>query len=98
MLSEVFIYAPSIGRFRVPYLQERIAATHLASLDLEVPPDNMVSTQLREQLLDHAGAHSIVLEHSATKSLILSKNMPPRIDATYDLSKGTFFSLVGMPL
>ena len=95
MLSEVFIYAPSIGRFRVSYLQKRIAAAHLASLALEVPPDNMVSTQLREQLLDHAGAHGIVLKHSETKSLILSRDMPPRIDATYDLSKGKFFSLIG---
>lgn len=94
MLSEVFIYAPSIGRFRVVYLEERVAAAHLASLALEVPPDNMVSAQLREQLLDHAGAQGIVLKHSASKSLILAKDMPPRIDATYDLRKGTFFGLI----
>jgi signal transduction histidine kinase len=95
MLSEVFIYAPSIGRFRVSYLQEHIAAAHLASLALEVPPDNMVSAQLRKQLLDHVGAQGVVLTRSGSKSLILSKDMPPRIDATYDLSKGTFFGLIG---
>lgn len=95
MLSEVFIYAPSIGRFRVVYLQERIAAAHLASLALEVPPDNMVSAELRNQLLDHAGAYAIVLKRSGTKSLILAKDMPPRVDATYDLGKGTFFGLIG---
>lgn len=95
MLSEVFIYAPSIGRFRVVYLRERIAAAHLASLALEVPPDNKVSAELRMQLLDHAGALGIVLKRSATKSLVLAKDMPPRIDATYDLSKGSFFGLIG---
>lgn len=26
MLSEVFIYAPSIGRYRIAYMEERIAA------------------------------------------------------------------------
>jgi signal transduction histidine kinase len=95
MLSEVFIYAPSVGRFRAVYLEERVAAAHLASLALEVPPDNMVSTQMRKQLLDHAGAQGIVLKRSATKSLVLAQDMPPRIDATYDLSKGTFFGLIG---
>jgi len=95
MLSEVFIYAPSIGRFRVVYLQERIAAAHLASLALEVPPDNMVSAQLREKLLDNAGAYGIVLRRPASKALILSADMPPKIDATYDLRKGGFFTLIG---
>lgn len=95
MLSEVFIYAPSIGRFRVVYLQERVAAAHLASLALEVPPDNMVSAQLRQQLLDHAGAHGIVIKRPASKSLVLSTDMPPKIHATYDLKKGTFFGLIG---
>jgi signal transduction histidine kinase len=94
MLSEVFIYAPSIGRFRVVYLQERVAAAHLASLALEVPPDNMVSAQLRQQLLDHAGAHGIVIKRPASKSLVLSTDMPPEIHATYDLTKGTFFGLI----
>ena len=41
------------------------------------------------------GAQGIVLKRSASKSLILAKDMPPRIDATYDLSKGTFFGLIG---
>ncbi|MBT5048517.1 MAG: HAMP domain-containing histidine kinase [Rhodospirillaceae bacterium] len=95
MLSEVFIYAPSIGRFRVSYLQERVAAAHLASLALEVPPDNMVSAQLRQELLDHAGAHGIVIKRPASKSLVLSTDMPPKIHATYDLAKGTFFGLIG---
>ncbi len=95
MLSEVFIYAPSIGRFRLVYLQERIAAAHLASLALEVPPDNMVSAQLRGKLLDHAGAYGIVLRGPTSKALVLGADMPPRIDATYDLRKGRFFSLIG---
>jgi len=95
MLSEVFIYAPSIGRFRADYLQQRIAAAHLASLALEVPPDNMVSAGLRAKLLDHAGAHGIVLRSPARKALVLSADMPPRTDATYDLRDSRFFGLIG---
>ena len=32
MLAEVLIYAPSVGRFRLVYLEERLAAAHLAIL------------------------------------------------------------------
>ena len=34
LIGEVLIYVPSIARFRLTYLQERIAAAHLASLTL----------------------------------------------------------------
>jgi len=94
MLSEVFIYAPSIARFRVTYLQERIAAAHLASLALGATPDRLVSDALRDDLLDHAGAHGIMLKRPSSKALILSSNMPPSVDKSYDLEKGTFFGLV----
>ena len=85
MLSEFLIYAPSVGRFRLVYLEERIAAAHLASLALEVPPDNMVSASLREELLNHAKSFGIVLRRPKSKALMLSSDMPPRLDATFDL-------------
>jgi signal transduction histidine kinase len=94
MLSEVFIYAPSIGRFRLVYMEERIAAAHLASLALEMPTDNMVSAGLRHELLDHAGSYGIVLRRPASKALILSRDMPPRIDATFDIGDRRFFALI----
>ena len=46
MLSEVLIFAPSIGRFRLVYLEERLAAGRLAILALEATPDHMVSEAL----------------------------------------------------
>ncbi len=94
MLSEVFIYAPSIGRYRLVYMQERIAAAHLASLALDAPTDNVVGVQLMEQLLDHARSRGIVLRRPASKALMLSTDMPPEIDATYDLAEGRFFPLI----
>ena len=95
MLSEVAIFAPSIARFRLVYLQERIAAAHLASLALEVPTDNMVSAGLRRELLSHAGSFGIVLRRPASKALMLSNDMPPSIDATYDIREKPFFGLIG---
>ncbi len=95
MVSEVLIYAPSIARFRLVYLQERVAAAHLASLALEVPTDNMVSAGLRRELLSHARSFGIVLRRPASKALILSDDMPPSIDATFDIREKRFFPLIG---
>ncbi|MPY71104.1 MAG: sensor histidine kinase [Alphaproteobacteria bacterium] len=95
MLSEVLIYAPSIARFRQVYLQERIAYAHLASLALEVPPDAMVSPKLRKELLDHAGSYGIVLRRPASKALMLSNDMPPKVDLTVDLRETSFMMLLG---
>ena len=38
LIGEVLIYVPSVARFRLTYLQERIAAAHLASLTLTPRP------------------------------------------------------------
>ncbi len=95
MVSEVLIYAPSIARFRVTYLEQRIAAAHLASLALAVPTDNMVSAGLRLELLSHARSFGIVLRRPESKALVLSHDMPPHIDAVYDIRDHRFFPLIG---
>jgi signal transduction histidine kinase len=98
MLSEVFIYAPSIGRYRITYMEERIAAAHLASLALEAPSDNRVSSELLEELLKSAKSYGIVLRRPSSKALMLSRNMPPKVHATYDTRAHEFFPLIAEAL
>ena len=94
MISEVLIYAPSIARFRKDYLDGRIAAAHLATLALEATPDNMVSEELKTELLDHAGALAIVIAKPHEVRRVLSADMPPNADAVYDLRAATFVGLI----
>src|SRR3546814_11785894 len=61
MLAEVMIYAPSIGRMRLVYLEERLAAAHLSILALEATPDTMVSKEMETELLQHVGAYLVAL-------------------------------------
>ena len=98
MLSEVFIYAPSIGRYRIAYMEERIAAAQLASLALEAPANNRVSTELLEELLKSAKSYGIVLRRPESRALMLSRNMPPEVHATYDTRDTEFFALIGKAL
>ncbi|MDH3240937.1 MAG: HAMP domain-containing histidine kinase [Alphaproteobacteria bacterium] len=94
MLAEVFIFAPSIARFRQSWFEERIAAAHLATLALEATPQGMVSKDLERELLRHVRAYGVILQKPGSKVLMLSSDMPPNINATVDLSKNTFFGMI----
>jgi hypothetical protein len=94
MLSEVLIYAPSIARFRRDYLEDKIAASHLATLALEATPDNMVSEELKAELLRHAAAIAIVIAKPREVRRVLAGDMPPMADAVYDLRTATFVGLI----
>ncbi len=95
MLAEIFIFAPSIARFRLTWFQERVAAAHLATLSLEATPKGMVSKALERELLRHVGGYGVILQKPDSKVLMLSSDMPPKIDATIDLRKSSFFGLIG---
>ena len=92
MIGEVLIYVPSISRYRLTYLQERLAAAHEATLALEASPDGMVSADLEQQLLVHSRLRSIALRMPAASYLMLGE--PPEIDATFDLSQETVYGLI----
>ena len=55
----------------------------------------MASASLREELLSHAKFFGIVLRRPASKALMLSSDMPTRIDATFDLRDEALFPLIG---
>ncbi|MFP5516654.1 MAG: sensor histidine kinase, partial [Alphaproteobacteria bacterium] len=61
LLAEVLIYTPSIARFRMSYLEERLAAAHIAALSVEAAPDLMVTKELQAKLLAYTGTHVIDL-------------------------------------
>lgn len=95
MLSEVFIYAPSVARFRLVYLQERIAASHLATLALEAAPDHKLTPALEAEILDHVAAFGVTLyKPGQAGHLMLARDMPPTVDQTFDLRQETFFGLI----
>lgn len=94
MLAEVLIFAPSVARFRENWLIERLGAAHLAILSLDATPDQVVSDKLRMELLEHVGAHGIVVRRDGAK-LALSQNMPPQVSGQFDLTSGGFMTLIG---
>ena len=103
MLAEVLIYAPSIARYRQVYLEERLAAAHLAVLALEATPNQAVSEEMEAELLSHVQAHSVAMQKPGSGKLLLMAATVQPVDATYDLRvagplellQGAFVSLLG---
>jgi hypothetical protein len=95
MLAEVLIYAPSVGRFRLVHLEERLAAAHLAILALDATPDQMIGKDLERELLEHVRAYSVGLTRPGGGKLMLMMTAPGPVDASFDLREASFFGLIG---
>ena len=94
MLAEVLIFVPSIARFRLDYLQERLELSQIASLSLLATPDDMVDPDLAYELLKNAEVLNIVLRRDAIRELILTDNMPAPVDETFDLREAGAAELI----
>ena len=87
MLAEILIFVPSIARFREEYLQNRLERAQIASLALLA--DDMIDSELEQELLENAGVFNVVLRRDEVRQLVLSTPMPQPIAATFDLRDGT---------
>lgn len=92
MLAEVFIFVPSVARFREDYLLARLERAQIASLALEA--DDMISADLEAELLRNAEVYNVVLRRDEIRQLALSSPIPSPISATYDLRNATSMTLI----
>jgi signal transduction histidine kinase len=83
MLAEVFIFVPSIARFRQDYMVNRLERAQIASLALLA--NDMIDPELEYELLKNAGVFNVVLRRDEVRQLMLSSDMPSPVAATYDL-------------
>ncbi len=94
MLAEFLIWTPSIARYRKVYLEENIARAHLSMLAVEIMPGEKIGKPLEEVLLFHTAAYGIVVNRPDRRMLMVAKDMPPKVDLTIDITKGTFMSWI----
>jgi len=79
MIAEVLIFAPSVGRFRLDYLDQRLASAHLAILALEATPDLMVNDALAADLLSHVPAYSVSLRRPGDDLTLMLERPAPAL-------------------
>lgn len=83
MIAEIFIFVPSVARFREDYLLARLERAQIASLAAEV--DAMISPDLESELLENAEVYNVVLRRDEIRQLALSSKLPAPIATTYDM-------------
>ncbi|MEO1537672.1 MAG: HAMP domain-containing sensor histidine kinase [Pseudomonadota bacterium] len=83
MLAEIFIFVPSIARFRQDYMINRLERAQIASLALLA--DDMIEAELEAELLKNAGVYNVVLRRDEIRQLALASDMPQPVDETFDL-------------
>lgn len=83
MLAEIFIFVPSIARFREDYMVNRLERAQIASLALLA--DDMIDSELEQELLKNAGVLNVVLRRDEIRQLVLSSDMPLPVAETFDL-------------
>jgi len=92
MLAEVFIFVPSVARFRQDYLLERLERAQIASLALEA--DAMITPELETELLKNADVYNVVLRRDEARQLALSSPIPLPIENTYDMRNPSAWVLI----
>jgi signal transduction histidine kinase len=92
MIAEVFIFVPSVARFRENYLLQRLERAQIASLALLA--DEMIDPEIERELLENAGVLNVVLRRDEARQLVLSSPIPQPVEATYDLRDPSPLALI----
>ncbi|MEM6408547.1 MAG: HAMP domain-containing sensor histidine kinase [Pseudomonadota bacterium] len=85
MIAEILIFLPSIARYRMDYLSDRLERAQIASLAVLASEDAMVSGDIAQELLENAGVYNVALRRDAVSQLILSSPVPGQVTTMVDL-------------
>ena len=93
MLAEISVFAPSMARFRLDYLNTKLASAHLVLTALEASPEQ-VDPVLRDRLLDQAGMLGMTAIRPNMPARTLGPHMPSHIPEVYDLRNDTISDFI----
>jgi len=86
LIAEVLIFVPSVANMRLQWLRDRLNTAAAASVVIEGLPDQELPRAVQAETLMAAGAKAIVLKKQDASRIVAAADMPPSIDAQYDLS------------
>ena len=86
LIAEVLIFVPSVANMRLQWLRDRLNTAAAASVVIEGLPDQELPRAVQEETLLATGAKAIVLKKADASRMVAAVDMPPSVDAQYDLS------------
>ena len=94
MLGEILIFLPSIANFRIQWLKGHIAQAEIAALAAEAAPDQILSSDLRSEILMGAGVLVVSLQKGESRQLALRSDGDYMIDASFDLRTTMWYDAI----
>ncbi|MCH9764817.1 MAG: sensor histidine kinase, partial [Alphaproteobacteria bacterium] len=85
MIAELLIFLPSIAKFRVDWLNDRITTSYVSSLAADAATDGNIPPSLRSELLRTALVRAVAIRRGGRRRLVLPPVMALTIDESYDL-------------
>jgi signal transduction histidine kinase len=79
MLTEIFVFIPSVANFRLVWLADHFLTGEAASLALERLRDEDVPNEVREQLLSLTQTEMIVVQREGARRVLATKAMPGEV-------------------
>lgn len=92
MLAEIFIFVPSIARFRQDYMVNRLERAQIASLALL--DNDMIDPEVERELLKNAGVFNVALRRDEMRELMLSSDLPSPVVASFDMRDPSAMTLI----
>ena len=80
MVTEVFVFIPSVANFRLTWLADHFVTGEAASLALEKLRDEDVPDEVREQLLSLTQTDLIVVRREGARRVLATKAMPGEVE------------------
>lgn len=85
MIAELLIFLPSIAKFRIDWLNDRITTSYVSALAADAAPDGNIPPSLRSELLRTALVRAVAIRRGGRRRLVLPPVMALDINETYDL-------------
>lgn len=86
LIAEVLIFVPSVANMRLMWLRDRLNTAAAASVLIEGLPDQEVPRTVQQETLMATGTKAIILKKQDASRIVAAVDIPPSIDAQYDLT------------
>ncbi len=90
MIAEVLIFVPSVANMRLMWLRDRLSTAAAASVVIEGLPDRELPRPVQDETLMATGTKAIVLRRADASRMVAAVDMPPSVDAQYDIAHVSF--------
>lgn len=92
MMAEVVFFTPSVARYRLNFLNDKLATAHLilTALDVAAEKTGQIDPQLRDNLLSQGRLLGMSVRRPGLKTRTFGPAIPARIPIAYDLRREMF--------